>query len=586
MTMDHLRPLRRRARARLLSRVALAALALGVAAPALALETMPLAEVRPGLRGEVHTVIQGAEQEVLELEVLGVLDDGIGPGIPMILARFVDERGQWTGVAAGMSGSPVLIDGRLVGALSYSIGSFSKEPICGITPIERMLELEELPGGLLPWLGARSADTRPFPLALVTRGIGPAAHPVIEEAFSELGLPAPVQIAPAARGGVEAEGRLQAGDPVAALLVWGDITLGATGTITWREGDELLAFGHPFLGYGRISVPLAPAEVIWTVPSLFNSFKIARIGEPVGAVRQDRLTAIRGEVGAAVEGLEMAVTLRRPGQAEVRRQFFLARDPFITPLLADITLATLLVQDIGAERDEAVRMTAAIALDGGRTIRFDAAAAAGGQSRDLTVALNRRLTALLQAPVPVPDIGRLEVTLEAVPEAGRWEIRRVMPDRLQVEPGERLRAFVDLEGPRGRERREVVELEVPADALAGRYALLVGSARQLDGEFGSLAEARRRTARTPEAYLEAVADSSSDSRLEARLALPAEGIVTEGGEYPALPGSAHILLRSRPGGGELYRARWLPIASAGTDLERGIEGVGRVAVTVRSPGDA
>ncbi len=243
-----------------------------------------LDEIEPGMRGTIRTVLQGRKLVEIEVELLGVLDDGIGPGTPMILGRFVDELGTWTGVAAGMSGSPVYVDGRLLGALSYAIGAFSKEPICGITPIREMKALERLPAGGPP--GA--SRLAPAPLALVGQGFPPETLSMLEDLLAERGVAATIDSIPLAAGELAGEGAappsMEPGEPVAALLVWGDIVLGATGTITWREGDSLLAFGHPFLGFGRTALQMAPAEILWTVPSAFNSFKIARIGKPVGVV--------------------------------------------------------------------------------------------------------------------------------------------------------------------------------------------------------------------------------------------------------------------------------------------------------------
>ena len=119
-----------------------AATALPATAP-LNTKIFPLAEIRRGQRGVAYTVFEGVTPEPMEVEILGVLKDSLGPGQDMILARLHGEKPEYTGVVAGMSGSPVYIDGRLVGALSYRIGQFSKEPICGITPIEQMLEVRD-----------------------------------------------------------------------------------------------------------------------------------------------------------------------------------------------------------------------------------------------------------------------------------------------------------------------------------------------------------------------------------------------------------------------------------------------------------
>lgn len=553
-------------------------------------EIFPLDELRPGMRAEVRTVIAGNEQETLEVEIIGTLEGGIGPGIPLVLGRFVDERGRWTGVAGGMSGSPVTIEGRLLGALSYSIGAFSKEPICGITPIGTMLALEDYPAGLLPWgsVAAAAPQARPFPLALFARGVSPAAAGELERSLSELGLRARVETSLAAGGPIEkGEAHLQPGDPVAALLVWGDLSLGATGTVSWRDGDELLAFGHPFLGTGRVSMPLAPAEIVWTVPSELNSFKISNIGEPVGAIDQDRLTAIRGRIGAAYDGVAIDLSVRREGAPEARYDIHVMRDPLITPVLVPFAVGSVLLDSLGAERDEALVMHGSLILDDGRALPLRASGPTpGSAAAAMSSSIARVLSQVMQAPARLEIPGPERVKLEIVSSApgGGWSIVRALPDSLAVAPGDKLSVLVDLEGPRGLHRREKLTIEVPETALRGEYQLHVASERDLASLFGSLDEAQRRTARSKEAYLEALAVGDSTTRLVARLALPAEGIVTEGGRYPALPGSAHILLRSRPGGNEIYRSRWLGLAEASTELGRTLSGGSKVEVQITPHG--
>lgn len=546
------------------------------------------------MRGLVETVITGTETETLEIEILGVLDDGIGPAVPMIVGRFVDERGQWVGVAAGMSGSPVTIDGRLLGALSYSIGAFSKEPICGITPIDTMLDLETYPGGLLPWNPPEDAGAdataapsavsakAPVPLGLVARGFHGAGLERAREELAALGLPVSSVAAPAAAGPLaDQAGNLRPGDAVAALLVWGDLTLGATGTVSWRDGNELLAFGHPFLGFGRVEVPMAPAEIIWTVPSQLTSFKMSRIGDPIGVVEQDRLTAIRGRLGPVPEGLPVTIAVSRQGRPLGEHRVEVMRDPFVAPALVSIATTNVLINDLGSERDEAMNMDATIRLADGREIEVEASGPTPGSavSRFGAVMVSR-LGALTQAPVTLPDVASVEVKIDAVPRLGAWSITQAFPDRAVAEPGDDVRVTVELEGPRGERRRENLTVTVPDDAHDGTHVLLVASSRVIQGLLGSQPEALRRTATDAETYLEALSMTASDRDLDAVLVRRAEGIVTAGGRYPALPGTAHILLRSRPGGAEMYRSRWHPLASASTELERPIAESARVALRI------
>ncbi len=558
----------------------------------------PLDRVRRGLRAEARTVIAGTEQVPIEIEILGLVRDGIGGGVDMILGRFTGKTGRFTGVAHGMSGSPVYVDGKWLGSLSYAIGNFSREPICGITPAEAMLRLRDLPGGPLPWLVDRGKDggtadpgtgVRPWPVQPIVAGIRRSTLPVLAARLEGLDLPiagVPVlagRLAPGEGTAGDATPALSPGDPVAVLLSWGDLVLGATGTVTWRDGDELLAFGHPFTGAGRSGLPIAPAEIVWTVASELSSFKIANIGTPVGRLDQDRLTGIHGRVGDPPRGLPITVAIRRPDRPEETRRAFVVRDPrYVATLAGQVILPTLVTDVIGAESEEAFRVRTVVRLEDGRELVAEQGASSprgvGGIGADLA----RLLARLVRPPLPVPGIERIDVTVSTVEPEGGWRVAGIVPDRLVVRAGERLRVTARLEGTRGRRRTETLELTVPESALPGGYTLFVGSARELAGKLGSLAEARRRTARTATDYLDALADQPSNLDLAARLVLPAEGIVARGRTYPALPGTAHVLLRTGPGAGPLFRARWLPVTGTSLRLDRPVADVAKTAIEIVS----
>ena len=591
-TLSIRHPARRAARRAAAAAVLLAGLvAAFAAAPAAAAPppTLPLAEVRPGMVGTLSTVLRGTQRETIEIELLGVLDDGIGPGVDMILCRLRGELGTWTGVAAGMSGSPVTVDGKLVGALSYSIGGFSKEPLCGITPIETMLALERFPAGLAPWsagAAARASGLEPVPLALAARGLDPALFDGSDALLRSLGLARPVQVvpagAPAPRDPKAGPPALEPGDAVAGLLVWGDVQLAATGTVTWRDGEKILAFGHPFMGTGRAEIPFAPAEIAWTVPSLLSSFKISNVGVPAGTMTQDRLTAVSGAIGPVPAGLPVALAIRRTDETAVTRSFSVAKDPLIAPQLVDLALRIALGQELGRERLEVLRARGTIALADGRRLPFEAVGPGvmSGDEQAIGGELGRRLAALMRPPMALPAVSGIELAVSSVDPEGLYKLTRALPDRLVARPGETLRVALDLDGPRGSQRRETLALRVPETALPGRYVLLAGSPRALANELGGVAEARRRTAKDAADYLATFESTAADDALELALALPAEGLVADGREYPALPGTAQMLLRARPAAGDAGRVRGVTVARAGVPLERGVTGVARVSIEV------
>src|SRR5262245_23107002 len=347
---------------------------------------MPISEVKPGMTGVGRTVFQGAELKDFKVHILGVLRNIQGPGRNLILARLEGGPLAETGVAAGMSGSPVYIDGRLIGAVSYSIGAFPKEPIAGITPIEEMkdatqmsarrpttqvaLELPVTPESLVTAMtaslghaspfAARTADLqavgvsaasgaelgralRPIATPLIMSGFEPEAIALFTRLLGEAGF------TPMAGGGFGSaqglpalKGPLREGDAVGVSLVGGDLEMGATGTVTHIDGDRVYAFGHPFFSVGPAQFPMTRAYVYGILPSLASSFKIATMGDVIGTIRQDRATAIAGTLGGAPATVPMRVTLTsaREDLTPTTRTFTfqVATDQTFTPLLSYVTL--------------------------------------------------------------------------------------------------------------------------------------------------------------------------------------------------------------------------------------------------------
>src|SRR5262245_58183981 len=304
---------------------------------------MPLDEVRPGMTGVGETVFQGTELEKFQVHIIGVLRNVQGPRRNLILAKLEGGPLAQTGVIAGMSGSPVYVDGRLIGAVSYSIGAFSKEPFAGITPIAEMIDATSMPSrrtipaqarvelpvtregfaaairgtyAQLAPFADRPADVqaiglpaatatplsqlgvmmRPISTPLVMSGFDAPTAAWISSTFRDAGF------SPALGGGAAGDtpastGPLRPGDAVGVSLIGGDAQMGATGTVTHVDGDRLYAFGHPFFNLGPTTFPMTRAYVYTSLPSLMESFKIATLGDVIGTLRQDRATAIAGSLG-------------------------------------------------------------------------------------------------------------------------------------------------------------------------------------------------------------------------------------------------------------------------------------------------
>ena len=286
----------------------------------------PLSEVRRGMKGVAYTVFEGVNPEPMQVEILGLLKDALGPGQDMILARLHGDKPEYTGVVAGMSGSPVYIDGRLVGALSYRIGQFTKEPICGITPIESMLQVRDgnggglfknvaraetektNSGGLPPSarslqaqgeddgdFSRRSSEIQPMETPLVFGGFCQEAVERFGDRFRAMGLTPVAGLGGANPTAVQPE-PLVPGSAVSAVLVRGDLSMAGTCTVTYVDPKTLLACGHPITQYGPVEMPMTKAEVLASLASPLNSFKIINTTETVGAFTEDRASAIMGPI--------------------------------------------------------------------------------------------------------------------------------------------------------------------------------------------------------------------------------------------------------------------------------------------------
>jgi hypothetical protein len=301
---------------------------------------LPLAEIRRGLHGVAYTVFEGVTPEPMEVEILGILKDAIGPGQDMILARLKGEKPEYTGVVAGMSGSPVYVDGRLVGAISYRIGQFSKEPIAGITPIEQMFEVRD--GAATTGMRVATANTEilsstpndvvkrvagggivePIETPLVFGGFSQATVERFGDKFRALGMTPVAGLGGAAEAGTKQPEPLVPGSAVSAILVRGDLSMSGTCTVTYVDPTQLLACGHPLTQFGPVSMPMTKAEVVATLASPLNAFKIINTTETVGSFTQDRASAILGQFGVNARMIPVSVEVVKrganPGTGETR----------------------------------------------------------------------------------------------------------------------------------------------------------------------------------------------------------------------------------------------------------------------------
>ncbi|HEY1659886.1 MAG TPA: SpoIVB peptidase S55 domain-containing protein, partial [Candidatus Sulfotelmatobacter sp.] len=342
--------------------------------------TIPVSQIHAGMHGVAYTVFEGVKPESMDVEVLGILHNVNGPKGDIILVRLHGKKVEYTGVVAGMSGSPVYLDGKLAGALAFRIGEFSKEPIAGVTPIADMLEINALdrspaeesvavkpsvtsvagktssPGDVssLQGLGQDSSAAgfanylKPIETPLVFNGFSQEAIQMFAGQLGSVGI-VPVMGAGSVSNDKQPE-PVEPGSAISAILVRGDMDIEATCTVTYIDPQRLLACGHPLLQFGAVDLPMNKAEVLATLPSPMNAFKIVNTTEPVGTFVQDRHTGIMGVFNRQPDMIP--VTLNIHSDTGVKQfHYEVLNNPNLTPVALMVTVFNALhgVNEFGEE---------------------------------------------------------------------------------------------------------------------------------------------------------------------------------------------------------------------------------------------
>jgi len=569
--------------------------ALGACATAArATELVDLADARPGRTGVCVTEMDRGERVEVPLTVLGVIGTGAPEG-EIILVRLDDPRFEETGIIAGMSGSPVYLDGKLLGALAYG-WPFAKEPIGGVTPFERMLEvapgvvhsagvarrpnLQEMLAAeqrgtlgetMLDWLlPEHTSSPASLPTIVSLGGLSlPSSGGWLSDAWRRMGWVA----TPGGSGGSgESTGPIEPGDMVAGVLVDGDAVVSAAGTVTEVRGDQIWAFGHPMLGAGGVNIPLARAEVVAVLPSVMSSFKFFTSGEPVGALVADRARGILGEIGAQAPMAAVGVTVNgRPYSYRV------VRDPVLLPLLT-----AYLVQATQAARgrsigNQTVDMEMEIRYPEHEPATISASFAGLNAPADSAVFSAAVVGYLEGSSFSHPEVGSIDVHLDVAEELRSAEIVEIVPERRVVRPGEDLGVRFRLQQHGQPETTVTMTLHVPDGIPDGRVDL-VGA----DGAAWSAYDLQMRPLK-PGSFadeLRLVNSLEPSTRLVAVLERQDLGAAVEGGSFSAPP-SVVLQLRSALGP-NLDVITHSVLALTTTEVGFPVAGAERIALTVRS----
>ncbi|MFB3815614.1 MAG: SpoIVB peptidase S55 domain-containing protein [Terriglobales bacterium] len=467
-------------------------------------EFLPVDQIQTGMKGVAYTVFEGVKPEAMDVQVLGVLRNTNGPKGNIILVRLGGKKAEYTGVVAGMSGSPVYIDGKLVGAVAFRIGEFSKEPIAGVTPIQEMLEINELDESLPPEQGTPSSVDRrdttrtsgpglPAGVAGIANYLKPIETPLVFSGFSEDTVQrfapqfAGAGIVPVMGVGSVSDAKqpepLEPGSAVSAVLVRGDMDIAATCTVTYVDPKRLLACGHPLLQFGKVEIPMYKAQVLATLPSPANAFKIVNVTEPAGAFVQDRHTGVLGQFGE--EARMIPVTLTIHGIAKPKQfHYEVLNNGKVTPvaMMATVFQALQGVNEYGA--DVTFRLNGRINVSGFSTVNlqnmFAPADAGAPTSFMVATAVGERFNRIFQNPYARPDIKGVELDFDLVKER-RWaRLETARTDVTEVRPGDEITIETVLRPYRGERIVRQIPVKIPTSTPKGTLRILVSDGSTLD----------------------------------------------------------------------------------------------------------
>ncbi|MFA5423488.1 MAG: SpoIVB peptidase S55 domain-containing protein [Phycisphaerae bacterium] len=518
-------------------------------------------EITPGMKAYCLTVFKGTQIERFDFEVLSVVRN-IEPKRNAIMVRGIDERFIHAGMVAGCSGSPVYIDGRLAGALAFG-WSFSKDPLYGVTPIEEMLavgtagdggharqpvidlsgsiDLQRIEKQYISSLHRQSqmrSSSNALAMPVMISGIPDSAVGEFENLFGPVTAAGP-------SGSVQAgeDVELSPGGVLTVPLITGDIDISVLGTVTEVDGENVYAFGHSFLGYGPVELPMATGQVHTIVANLMRSFKLGSPGEIVGTLFADETSAVRGRIGTVPPMIPMTINVSRFNTPQpVTYQCSIANDDYLTPILVRIALAGAANQRGELPPEHTLRYRTTIEIEGEESISFE------------NVSVNSRVAELLtETMVPVAlimnnpyrqgEIKSIRCDMEELDRAMLADIKSVEIYDNKVEQGERFSVEAVIEPMRSQKKKYTFDFTVPKDLKPGEYDVFVlGGAEYL--EFLISAAKQRFIAENYETLISALNNilSVRRDRLYCVFMLPESGVTLERAELPDLPMTQVLVL--------------------------------------------
>lgn len=560
----------------------------------------PLSQVRPGMQGVAYTIFTGDQIQQINVTVLGVLKDAMGPKQDIILVQLSGADVAKTGVVAGMSGSPVYFDGKLAGAISLKIGNFTKDAIAGVTPIENMLDIQNAMTAPIhvASAGARASTNAqalnwpqkvglggdqflvPIETPLVFSGVMPEALARFSPDFKAYGMSAAVGgTVPASPG----DAKLKPGDMVGMQLASGDLSMYAGCTVTAIIHGRVFVCGHPILGLGSVKMPMTRAYVVTTLASSLESTKIMNTGGTIGTFQQDRLTGVVGQLGPGPGMLPVSVNVDT-GSQQKRFHFNVVENRKLTPVLVALATYNGVVSNTAYNHGSTLQLNGKIEIAGHPSVEL----------RDMFVPTNPLMPAGMELALDVesafariymnpyeqPKVQNVTVNVTAMPES-RWsEIDGAWTDRSEVRAGQTVKIKVLLRPYRGTSYIKEVPITIPAQAPHGKLQILVSDAASLN-RLREMFGGQGQQLQNLDQLIGMINRQRQNDRLYVTLLENAPTLLVEDKELPNVPASEINVLDQQhmPGGPQLlYQS---VIARHSIPMKQVVLGQQYVSVTVK-----
>ena len=489
-------------------------------------EIMPEAQIKPGMKATAWTVFQGTEPEPVPIEIVGILRNQWGPKQDIIVGKMGGKAIR-TNVAGGMSGSPVYINGKLIGAVALRMSTFSPDAICGITPIELMLEINdfdkskpgdaktpdksvvnkaavEVPGEMLSQLVAAGASSNllrdtpmmvPIETPLVFSGFQESALHDFAPIFQQIGITV-------AQGGSTTrtaehstkpvagwQSSLNPGDTVSGVLMDGDLSVSGAGTVTYNDGKKVLAFGHPFFNLGPLDMPMTKGEVVMTLASSYQPNKMINATDVVGALHQDRHSGIEGELGAESKMIPVSMRIRSLDEHDaVVREKEYHMSVFVhqkwTPYLLMLSLYNTISGVNEFSDDATYRLTGKVEMNGPGNIALSNMQTTGETPIPAPMALagwfGEKFNRLYMNNVDTPNVKDVNLTVDLLPERRAAVIENAWTPDTEVRAGDTIPVKVFLRPYRGQLIERDLTVTVPDGASRGDLRVLLSDADTLN----------------------------------------------------------------------------------------------------------